>query len=348
MVIGTGGRVISMSMCQSIVVRAFIVAAISAFCVTPSLSQTIVKLGTIAPEGSVWHDALLETRQRWREISDGEVELRIYAGGVLGGEEEMVRKMQRRGLDALAVSGAGLPLIDNIVSCLNIPLLFDTYEDLERVRDSVSGDLEASFEQSGFKVLSWAEAGWVHFFAKSPVRTPADLQELRLWTSPGSPESERLFRQFEFRVVPLPATDMLTALQTGLIEAIDVPPLFALLDRSYQETGFMTDLKFAPLVVGTVMTMATWERLPAEHRPTMLAAVQEIARNLRTEVRRAEEEAIVEMVDRGLTVVRLDAANLAEWEDTAVAVYPEMECARDYPELYDRVLSIHGEQPLSR
>lgn len=343
MVTRKSGRVILMSMRKSAVSRALVLTAIGSFLAMPAQSQTVIKLGTIAPEGSVWHDALLETRQRWREISNEGVELRIYAGGVLGGEEEMVRKMQRRGLDALAVSGAGLPLIDNIVSCLNIPLLFDTYEELELVRAAVSSDLETSFEQSGFKVLSWAEAGWVHFFSKSPVRTPADLRELRLWTSPGSPEAERLFRQFEFRVVPLPATDMLTALQTGLIEAIDVPPLFALLDRSYQETGFMTELKFAPLVVGTVMTMAAWERLPAEHRPALLTAVQEIARGLRSEVHRAEEEAIAEMVDRGLTIVRLDAASLAEWQDTAMDVYPVLECAREYPSLFERVLSIQGE-----
>ena len=313
----------------------------------PLQAQTIIKLGTIAPEGSVWHDALLETRQRWREISNGEVELRVYAGGVLGGEDEMVRKMQRRGLDALAISGSGLPLIDNIVSCLNIPLLFNTYEELEFVRNSVSEDLESNFEERGFKILSWAEAGWVHFFSTSPVRTPEDLQNLRLWTSAGSPESERLFKQLGFRVVPLPATDMLTALQTGLIEAIDVPPLFALLDRSYQEANFMTDLKFAPLIVGTVMTVSAWERLPADYRPALLAAVQEAAGSLRTEVRRAEEEAIGEMVDRGLTVVSLNGASRSEWQATAEAVYPDLECARDYPAMFDEVLNRQREAATS-
>ena len=134
-------------------------------------AQIVIKLGTIAPEGSIWHDALLDTRQQWRELSDGEVELRIYAGGVLGGEAEMVRKMQRRGLDAIAISGSGLPLVDNIVSCLNLPLLFDTYEELEYVRDSVSTELEQSLEAGGYKALSWSEAGWVHFFTKSPVTT---------------------------------------------------------------------------------------------------------------------------------------------------------------------------------
>ena len=312
---------------------------------SPSHAQTVIKLGTIAPEGSVWHDALLEVRQHWREHSDGDVELRIYAGGVLGGEEEMVRKMQRSGLDALAISGSGLPLIARSVSCLNLPMLFSTYEEIERVRASLSQDLESSFEERGFKVLSWAEAGWAHFFTKSPVRTPRDLQALRLWTSVGSPESERVLKQLGFRVVPLPATDMRTALQTGLIEAIDVPPLFALLDRSYEEATFMTDLKFAPVIVGTVITSSAWERISSEYRPALMATIQDVSSSLRVEVRRAEEEAIAEMVGRGLSVVSLDASNVAEWRDAAEDVYRELGCAREYPELFEKVMSM--QQPVA-
>src|SRR5690606_26235500 len=72
-----------------LVASAFVICA-----ATTASAETVIKLGTIAPEGSVWHDTLLEIRQQWRDISGGEVELRIYAGGVLGGEDEMVRKMQ--------------------------------------------------------------------------------------------------------------------------------------------------------------------------------------------------------------------------------------------------------------
>jgi TRAP-type C4-dicarboxylate transport system substrate-binding protein len=303
----------------------------------------VIKLGTIAPEGSVWHDGLLETRQQWRELSNGEVELRIYAGGVLGGEAEMVRKMQRRGLDAIAISGSGLPLIDNIVSCLNLPLLFGTYEELEYVRESVSMELEESLEANGYKALSWTEAGWVHFFTRSPVRTPNDLRELRLWTATGAPETERLFKQLGFRVVSLPATDMLTGLQTGLIEAIDVPPLFALLDRSFEVASYMTDLKFAPLTAATVITSSAWQRIPSEYQANLLQAIQTVAHALRAEIRRGEQEAIDEMTMRGLTVIDLDSAAMIEWNNTARSAYAELECAEQYPELFDKVLRLQQE-----
>ena len=306
----------------------------------PSNAQTVVKLGTIAPEQSIWHDALLRIRQQWRTISDGEVELRIYAGGVLGGEDEMLRKMQRRGLDAIAVSGAGLPLIDDIVACLNVPLLFESYEHLAQVRDAVAPELEAGIESRGYKVLGWTEAGWIHFFAKDPVRVPEDLRRQRLWTSTGAPDHERLLNQFGFRVVPLPMTDMLTGLQTGLIDAIDVPPLFALVDRSFQDASYMTDLAFAPLNSAIVINLDVWERIPEHFHADFLDAVQSAVGGLRDEIQTAEREAIDEMVARGLTIVELDDAAMGEWEALAESAYPEISCASNHPQLFDRVLSL--------
>jgi TRAP-type C4-dicarboxylate transport system substrate-binding protein len=303
-------------------------------------AQVVIRMGTVAPEGSVWHDALLETRQRWLEVSNREVELRIYPGGVLGGEDEMLRKMQRRGLEALAVSGSGLPLIDSIVDCLQVPMLFESHEELEHVRRGIEGELEASFEEQGYKLLNWVEAGWVHFFSRSPVRTPDDLRALRLWIATGAPETERLFKQLGFRVVALPVTDMLTGLQTGLIDAIDVPPLFALLDRSYQVARYMTDVKFAPLNGATVMTLAAWQRIPEAHHEGLLDAARAAADRLQTEVRRAEEEAVREMQMRNLEVVPVDAATVEAWRAAAREVYGQLACAREHPELFERVVEL--------
>jgi TRAP-type C4-dicarboxylate transport system substrate-binding protein len=305
-------------------------------------AQTVIKLGTVAPEGSIWHDALLEIRDQWRTISNGEVDLRIYAGGVLGGEDEMIRKMQRRALDALAISGASLNLVDRSIECLQLPLFFESYEDLERVRAAIAPELEANIERSGYKVLSWAEAGWVHFFAKSEVRTPDDLRPLRLWVSAGSVETERIANELGFRTVPLPVTDMLTSLQTGLIEAIDVPPLFALLDRSYQAAPYMTDLRFAPLNAATVMTRSAWERVPESYRAPFLEAAHRAVEKMRAGIHAAEVEAIDEMVARGLNVVRLEPAETELWRREAEAIYPQLGCATEHPALFAEVMRLRN------
>ncbi len=306
-------------------------------------AKIVIKLGTIAPEGSAWHDALLRIGQQWRDISNGELQVIIYAGGVLGDETEMVRKVQRRGLDAVAISGAGLPQIDSSIDCLNIPMLFDSYEELDYVRRAITFDLQEHLASRKIKVLNWAEAGWVYFFAKQPVSTPDDLKKLRLWTAAGYPETERLFKQFGFRVVPLASTDMLTALQTGLIEAIDVPPLFALLDRSYQAASYMTDLKWAPLNAATVIHLDTWQRIPEKYRTALVSAVATIGEGLRDRIRQAEEDAIKEMQARGLQIVTVDRATKEIWRSDVNKAYPELQCAKEHPHLFAKIMQVHAQ-----
>lgn len=302
--------------------------------------RTVLKFGTIAPEGSDWHDALLELRQRWLDLSDGKVELRIYAGGVLGGETEMVRKVQRRGLDGIAISGAGLPRIDSSIGCLNIPMLFNTYQQLDYVRNRIGSELEKNVEDRGFKILTWAEGGWVYFFTKRPVKTPDQLRTLRLWITPGFPDHEKLFKEFDFQVVPLSATDMLTSLQTGLIEAIDVPPLFALLDRSYQIASNMVDLKWAALNAAMVISSRAWGNIPEALRPRLASAAVEIGARLRQSIRSAETEAIREMQNRGLNIIELTQAQRQQWQSEVQTAYPKLPCSQEHPELFENITAL--------
>lgn len=297
--------------------------------------KQVLKVGTIAPEGSTWHDVLLRVRQEWHRISNGDVELRIYAGGVLGDETEMVRKVQRRGLDGVAISGPGLTRIDDGVGCLHYPLFFESYEELDYVRDRMAPELEARIEAKNFKVLNWSDAGWVYFFTRREAYTPDDIRGMKLWTSAGDPDTERLFKDLGFQVVPLPSTDMLTSLQTGLIDAFDVPPLLALLDRSYQQVGYMIDLKWAPIVAATVLSRSAWERIPARYHEALLEAARAAGEELRNEIRRAGDEAIAEMKDRGLVVLELSETQRGAWRSEVERAMPQLRELLGPPELYE-------------
>ena len=306
-------------------------------------ARVLIKLGTIAPEGSTWHDALLQIRQDWRRISGGEVDLRIYASGVLGDEAEMIRKVQRRQLEAVAVSGAGLSRVDKSVESFNVPLMFASYEELDYVRDRLVPELEKRIAASNFKVLNWSDAGWVHFFSKRPARTPADIKRMKLWTSSGDPDTERLFRDLGFQVIPLPATDMLTALQTGLIEAVDVPPLFAMLDGTYKQAGNMIDLKWVPLMAATVIDGRAWDRIPAQYHADLLSAARKAGDGLRTKIRAADDDAVKEMRTRGLNVVTLSAEERAQWQSEVRDAYPKLRGTLAPADLFDQVLKLRDE-----
>lgn len=302
-----------------------------------------INLGTAAPEGSPWHRILQQTRENWGRMSGGRIAVRIYPSGVLGDEIEMIRKVRIGQLQAVALSGVGLSHIDPAAACLAVPMLIDSYQEFDYVRDRIAPRLEAILEKKGFVALQWSDVGWVHFFTKTPARTPEDIRKLKLFTAAGDPEAEKLYKEFGMQVVPLAITDMLTSLQTNLIQAFDVPPLFALLDQSFALAKNMIDVKWVPLAGATVLSRRTWDRMPAEQRAELLKASRKAAEGVRAEVRKMGDDAIVEMQKRGLQVVKLDAAAKAKWRAEAESAYPKIRGRLVPADLFDEVVRLRNE-----
>ena len=153
-------------------------------------AETIeIKMATLAPKDSPWCDVLVRMGERWKAISNGNVKLTIYPGGVMGDEPDTVNKLRVKLIQAVALTGAGMGDIEKGVAALQIPLMFDSYDELDYVRDRVAPQLERRIEANGYVVLNWGDAGWVHFFANKPMTRLDDLRKLKMFTWAGSTPS---------------------------------------------------------------------------------------------------------------------------------------------------------------
>jgi len=302
-----------------------------------------LRFGTIVPTGSLWDETLQFMAQEWRRVSDGGVRVRVYPGGALGDEIEMVRKVRLGQLHGVALSSVGLSRIDNSVACLQVPLLLDSYGELDYVRDRLAPTLEARIEAKGFKVLNWADGGWVRVFSKSPIATPDDLRQMKLFTSVGDPETESLYTQLRFQVVPLSMVDLVTSLQTGMIDAVPSVPLFAQLQELHRLTPEMLNVKLTPLVGGTVIDADVWRRLPAEQHEALLEAAREAGEQMRDPIRQLGEDAIAEMARRGLNVSEPDAASLSAWREEAESTYSTLRGTYCPADIFDEVVRLRDE-----
>jgi TRAP-type C4-dicarboxylate transport system substrate-binding protein len=303
----------------------FAIVALIALVSTASNADTVIKLATVAPKDSIWHMHLKKIDQRWQLASNGEVRLRIYAG-TLGDEDDILRRVRVGQLDAAAISTAGLSAIDKATQAMHIPLAFISNEEMEYVRDGVAKQLESLLAAKGFRVLTWAEVGWVHFFTKDPVATPDDLrkQKLFVWSNGDSANSERLWQDLGFNTISLSSIDILPALQTGMITAFQAPPLMALANQWFPFTPYMTDLRWAPLTGATIITEKAWQKIPARFHQELAQIVQEEAPNLQKDVRDLEQQAKDAMVKRGLKIVAVDQAAMDAWLEAVKAGYPQI------------------------
>jgi len=246
-------------------------------------------------------------------------------------------------LDAGLLSAAGFGDIDRSIFALELPMGYASYEELDFVLQKMEATLEKLYADKGFVVLGWADAGWVRFFCKSPVRTPDDLKGLKLFTWAGDDPAVELWKAAGFHPVPLPSTEISTALQTGLVTALPTTPQAALLLQWYTHAKYMCDVRWAVLLGGIVIAKASWEKIPADARPALAKSAHEAARTLGSLTRAAEAGNIDAMVKHGLTVVPIDAAALDAWHRTAEAVYPKLRGGFVPTAAFDEALKIRDE-----
>lgn len=308
-----------------------------------SAQTTMIRMGTLAPKGSRWHEILLDMGEQWKKASGGKIELKVYPGGEQGDEPAMVEKLRIKKLQAVAMSGAGLSGIEPGVSALQIPMMLNSYEELDFVRDKISGRLEKGMYDRGFVVLNWADAGWVYFFTKKPAARPDEMRALKLCTLQGDNGMYELYKQYGFRPVALSATDILTGLQTGLIDAFQSPPLLALASQWFGGAKNMLDVKFAQLVGATVITRDVWEKFPPATRAELLKISRTSGVALREEIRKSEAASIPLMQQFGLNVVHADDKAVGEWRALTESVYPKLRGAEIPADLFDQVRKLRDE-----
>lgn len=296
----------------------------------------VVKMATLAPEGTSWYNGLRKLGERWNELSDGQVELKIYAGGVAGNEGVMVRKMRIGQLHGAALSNLGLLDIDSSAQVINAPMLIEDYDELDYVMEQMTPLFERRLEAEGFKVLNWGDAGWAYFFSKEPVITPADIKDLKVYVWEGDPNAVVLFRKAGFNPVVVASTDMVPSLQSGLITAFPHTPLAALSLQWFALAPHMLDVPWGPLVGATVLTSKAWERIPEPLHEPFIQAAQEIGGDLQQEIRRQDQKAITVMKKYGLEVHHADEAARKEWEALAESMYPFFRTRIVEPEVFDK------------
>ncbi len=273
----------------------------------------VIKLGTLAPEGSPWEKALRRIAVEWNAASDGRISVKVYAGGIAGDEPNMLRKIKINQLQAAAITGVGMGSIAEGVYSIQLPLLIRTSEEFDYVIGRMEPTLNGLIEEKGFVVLAWFLAGWAHFFSKTPAVAPDEMKRLKLQVDYSAPAINKAWKEMGFRVVPIASTDVLPALQSGLVEAFLLTPLTAAAMQWFGVAKNMMDLRVAPMVSGLIVSQRAWSRIPDEMKPELLAVVQRNIGMLRSETESLEEQALSLMLENGLQVLPVSPQVEAEW-----------------------------------
>src|SRR3990172_9572457 len=274
-----------------------LVLAIALALVAPlaSAQEVTIKLGTLAPNGSTWHSLLKEMGDRWAEASGGRVKLRIYPGGTQGSEGDMVRKMAVGQLQAAAITSVGMHDIAKEPQALSVPGMITSEAEFAAVFPKVEAQLGRVLTAKGYVPLHWSQIGFIRIFC------------VEAWNVAG------------FRPVVLSSTDVVPSLQTGMINCIAQVPLYMLTARLFERANHMMDVPWGYLIGATLVRKETWDRVPADLRPKLLAIARELGARVDAEVRKLNDDAVAAMKKQGLQVVEV---NPGPWRAAAEKAWP--------------------------
>lgn len=287
-----------------------------------SLSWSLtIKLGSLAPQNSPWDDGLREIASNWSKVTKGKVTVKIYPGGIVGDELNMLQKMKTTSLDAAAVTGLGLTEIFSGLLAAQLPLIYQSEEEFEYVMTKMKPYFEAKLEERGYKVLIWTNVGWTHFFCKSPMVTPTDLKNEKIFVYAGNPESEKVWRDMGYTPIPLSVNEMLTALQSGMVTTFATTPLSAAAFQWFGVAPHMSDMKWSPLVGGVVISADVWNKLPENLRKVLHTIAINIGKKMQAEITEKDNETIELMKEHGLEVHKVAPEVVKEWGEIAKIGY---------------------------
>jgi TRAP-type C4-dicarboxylate transport system substrate-binding protein len=320
------------------VAKHLILLLIIASVLTLPVYSLTIKIGSIAPARSPWDKALRELGREWAKITEGQVKLKIYPGGIAGNQDDMIRKMRMGILGGALMVNRGLTKLYPDVYALNIPFLITTEDELNYVLDKLKPIYEKGIEEKGFKVIIWSLAGFVHFFTKEPVRYPEDMKKHKLSFTTNEPEMEQAWKKSGYHVVPNDLNDLMMALQSGMVNAFYLPPLVAGSGQYFPLAPNMCSQRIAPLVGGIVLTKSIWEKIPEKYKKEMMDVCIRLTERLHKKTVELEKEAIEEMIKHGLKIIDFPPGAMEKWREASDKGMHELIGKVFSKEIYDLLL----------
>lgn len=283
--------------------RRFVALLLAASLAAPVQAQeAVIKFATLAPDGTTWMKVMAEFNKELQQRTGGKVKFKFYPGGVSGDEKDVVRKMRIGQLHAAGVTGVGLGEIAPAVRVMDAPFLFRSSTEVDHVLGKFGVTFAALVEKGGFVNLGWAEVGLVYAFTNIPVRSAADMKKAKMWVWEGDPIAEAAFKVLDVHPIPLSLPDVMTSLQTGLIDAVYGSPMGVVALQWFTKTKYIYAVPITNASGAIVVSKRTFDGLPEASRTVLAELGKKYGEKLTQLSREENRQALATLQKQGLTL----------------------------------------------
>ena len=276
-------------------------------------AATTLKIATLSPEGTGWMIELRQAAKAIRERTNDQVKLKIYPGGVMGDDKAVLRKLRVGQLHGAAMTSGGVMQPYPDIALYNLPLVFRDSAEVDYVRARLDKKLMAGLREQKFVGFGLAEVGFAYPMMKDPVTSVAGFQDRRVWAPDNDPGALKAYSSFNITPIPLPIADVLTGLQTGLIDSIGSPPIGAIALQWHTQVDYALDLPLMYVYGLFAITERAFNRMNETEQSIVTEELSAAVARVDAASRKDNDAANQALVDQGLQWLQPSDAERAEW-----------------------------------
>ncbi len=304
----------------------------------PAMAVTL-KIATVAPNGSQWMVEMRASAAEIRRRTDGRVVIKYYGGGVKGDDAKVLGQIRIRQLHGGAFTPSALAAQYAELNLYGMPLVFDSEDEATFVRRRMDARLQQGLEDVGFVNFGFATSGFANIMSSTPVRTLADLEGKRVWVPEGDSISYASMEAMSLNPVVVPLTDVLTGLQTGLIDIVAIPPIVALVLQWHTRVKYITQVPMVYTLGFMAIDKGAFNKIDAADQDIVREVMVRTYKNFDTSNITDNQGAFDALVKSGIEPVSFDEQEYVKIRNLVLASNLKLGAAGAFDlELYKEML----------
>lgn len=324
--------------------KTFLVTSIvgmSFFALTSFAEPVHIKSGVIFPEGSTWMNSIHQVEREVTQKTDGGVTFTTYGGGVQGDEPAMLTKIRLDQLNAGMFTSVALSKIDPAIIAFELPLLYQNgdYGEVDYLYQKMFPVFHQRFEERGFELIALAGQGFIYLYTTRPVKSFEDFQKLKVELWSGHAFNKDLIDAFGLTGIPVSFPEILTSLQTGLLDVVFAPPVGMVSLQWNTEVKYAIDMPVLHGVAGIVVSKKTWDQIPKASQGVFREAFQKSLPSLQATARRDDKVIWEALPEQGIQILAIDGSVKAQFEEKSKKMWQGL-AGKYYPQaILDQMLA---------
>ena len=286
--------------------------------ILPSIGQAAqLKIATVAPDGSFWMNEVKKGAAEIEEKTEGRVKIRCYPGGTMGNDQAVLRKMRIGQLHGGMIVASSLASVTPGIQVYGLPLVFRSYDEVDDVRAKVDGRLINDLADKGYVSFGLIEGGFAYIMSNKPTTGIASLKGRKAWIPEGDNVAEAILQASGLSAVPLPVSDVLTGLQTGLVDTVAGPPVGAVALQWFTRTKYLTDMPILYSYGLIVVSEKAFSKLAEADQKVVREVMGSVTLTLDQRTRTDNEQARHALAKQGIEFVTISPEEHEKWRQVA-------------------------------